>query len=66
MRVGVDKCQGILEQAATLRLGNLSSRDVIRTVYVWRSTLYTVRLDRNPVGYFGGKIRKSRQFVGGF
>jgi hypothetical protein len=40
--------------------------DVIRTVYVRRSTLYTVRLGRNPVGYFGGEIIKSRQFVGGF
>jgi hypothetical protein len=40
--------------------------EAIRTVYVRRSTPYTVRLDRNPVGYFGGKIRKSRQFVGGF
>jgi hypothetical protein len=30
--------------------------DAIRTVYVRRSTPYTVRLGRNSVGYFGGEI----------
>ena len=41
--------------------GEFESSDAIRTVYVGRSTLYTVRFSRNPVGYFGGEIRKSRQ-----
>jgi len=35
--------------------------DAIRTVYVRRSTLYTARLGRNPVQYFGEEIGQSRQ-----
>ncbi len=66
MRVGVDKRQGILEQGANPETWKFEFSDAIRTVYVRQSTLYTARLGRNPVGYFGGKIRKSRQFVGGF
>ncbi len=46
--------------------GEFEFSDAIRTVYVRRSTLYTVRLDRNSVEYFGREIRKSRQFVRGF
>jgi hypothetical protein len=35
--------------------------DAIRTVYVRWSTLYTARLGRNPVEYFGEEIGQSRQ-----